>query len=279
MVKYNSILQSKLKSDFNLVCIEETIMWWKVLIVCFLAGAGAGIGTGFAGMSAAAIIGPMLITFLDVPAYQAIGIGLASDVLASAASAWTYKKHGNLDIKGSLPLMISVLTMTVIGSFIASLLPDRAMSSAVQIALVVVGLKFIIFPNKNTRELTQNEKSKVIKAIVGGIIVGFICGFVGAGGGVMMLFVLTTFLCYDMHMAVGTSVFIMMFTAFTGSMSHFLIGGVPDSGYLALCIIFTLIWARISAKLANKATAATLSRVVGTIMVLIGIVVLMVNYI
>lgn len=251
---------------------------WKVILVCFFAGAGAGIGTGFAGMSAAAIIGPMLMTFLGVPAYQAIGIGLASDVLASAASAWTYKKHGNLDIKGSLPLLISVLIMTIVGSFIASLLPDRAMGSAIQIALVVVGLKFLLFPNKNTREQKEDDKTKILRAIVGGTIVGFICGFVGAGGGVMMLFVLTTFLCYDMHMAVGTSVFIMMFTAFTGSLSHFVIGGVPDSGYLALCIIFTLIWARISAKLANKATATTLSRVVGIIMILIGVVVLLVNY-
>ena len=82
------------------------------ILVCFLAGAGAGIGTGFAGMSAAAVIGPMLMTFLGVPAYQAVGIGLASDVLASATSAWTYKKHKNLDVKNSLPLLIGVLVMT-----------------------------------------------------------------------------------------------------------------------------------------------------------------------
>ncbi|MDY2730728.1 MAG: sulfite exporter TauE/SafE family protein, partial [Erysipelotrichaceae bacterium] len=57
------------------------------VLVCFLAGAGAGIGTGFAGMSAAAVVGPILMTFLDVPAYEAVGIGLISDVLASAVSA------------------------------------------------------------------------------------------------------------------------------------------------------------------------------------------------
>ena len=62
------------------------------VLVCFLAGAGAGIGTGFAGMSAAAVIGPVLVTFLGIPAYEAVGIGLISDVLASAVSAYTYKK-------------------------------------------------------------------------------------------------------------------------------------------------------------------------------------------
>ena len=42
------------------------------LIVCFIAGIGAGLGTGFAGMSAAAVISPMLITFLNMDAYQAV---------------------------------------------------------------------------------------------------------------------------------------------------------------------------------------------------------------
>ena len=41
-------------------------------LVCFVAGIGAGLGTGFAGMSAAAVISPMLITFLGMPAYAAV---------------------------------------------------------------------------------------------------------------------------------------------------------------------------------------------------------------
>ncbi|MGN0318627.1 MAG: sulfite exporter TauE/SafE family protein, partial [Lachnospira sp.] len=61
-------------------------MLYKFLI-CFIAGIGAGLGTGFAGMSAAAVISPMLITFLHMEAYDAVGIALASDVLASAVSA------------------------------------------------------------------------------------------------------------------------------------------------------------------------------------------------
>ena len=56
------------------------------ILVYFLAGAGAGIGTGFAGTSAAAVIGPMLITFLGVPAYDAVGIGLISDVLEALSA-------------------------------------------------------------------------------------------------------------------------------------------------------------------------------------------------
>ena len=243
------------------------------ILVCFLAGAGAGIGTGFAGMSAAAVIGPMLMTFLGVPAYQAVGIGLASDVLASATSAWTYKKHKNLDVKNSLPLLISVLVMTLVGSFVASLLPERAM--------IFIGLRFLLKPVKTTKEqmAAATPKERLIKSIVGGVLVGFICGFIGAGGGMMLLFVLTSFLGYEMHMAVGTSVFIMAFTALTGGISHFAIGGMPDVTCLILCVVFTLLWAKIAAAIANRASAVTLNRVVGIVMILTSIVILLVNYV
>lgn len=72
------------------------------LLIYLIAGLGAGVGTGLAGLSAAAVISPMLITFLNVPAYEAVAIALASDVLASAISAYTYGKHKNLDIKNGL---------------------------------------------------------------------------------------------------------------------------------------------------------------------------------
>ena len=250
------------------------------IIVCFIASVGAGIGTGFAGMSAAAVIGPMLITFLGVPAYDAVGIGLISDVLASLVSAYTYKKSGNLDVKNSLPLLISVLIVTMIGSFVASFLPEQAMSGTMQIALIIIGLRFILKPVSKTREQLEEtpQKARILKAVIGGVFVGFICGFVGAGGGMMLLLVLTSFLGYPMHLAVGTSVFIMAFTALTGGVSHFIIGGVPDILCLTLCVAFTLLWARIAAKIANNASAKTLNRVVGIVMIITSIVILVVNY-
>lgn len=74
-------------------------------VVTFFAGMGAGLGTGFAGMSAAVVITPLLVTFLGMEPYMAVGIALASDVLASAVSAYTYGKNKNLDIRNGLIMM------------------------------------------------------------------------------------------------------------------------------------------------------------------------------
>ena len=95
------------------------------IIVTFFAGMGAGLGTGFAGMSAAAVISPMLITFLKMNPYMAVGIALSSDVLASAVSAYIYGKNKNLDIKNGMIMMVTVLLFTVAGSYIASLCPQQ----------------------------------------------------------------------------------------------------------------------------------------------------------
>lgn len=249
-------------------------------LICFIAGIGAGLGTGFAGMSAAAVISPMLITFLGLPAYEAVGIALASDVLASAVSAYTYGKNKNLDIRNGIVMMVTVLLFTLVGSFVASLVPNTTMGSFSVFMTLLLGLKFIVKPVMATKESMAeiSVKKRIVQSILSGIIVGFICGFVGAGGGMMMLLLLTSLLGYELKTAVGTSVFIMAFTAFTGSVSHFAIGGMPDILCLVFCVASTLLWARIAAKFANKASAATLNRATGVVLAVLGASILAVNY-
>ena len=245
------------------------------ILVTFFAGMGAGLGTGFAGMSAAAVISPMLITFLHMDPYMAVGIALSSDVLASAVSAYTYGKNKNLDIKNGVIMMCSVLAFTVVGSFIDSLVPSRTMGGFSTVMTFFLGVKFIVKPVMTTKESMQavSAKKRAIQSIICGILIGFICGFVGAGGGMMMLLILTSVLGYELKTAVGTSVFIMTFTALTGAVSHFAIGGSPDWMVWTLCVVFTFIWARIAAVFANKAEPKTLNRATGVVLVILGAVI------
>lgn len=251
----------------------------NTLFITFLAGMGAGLGTGFAGMSAAAVISPMLITFLNVEPYMAVGIALSSDVLASAISAYTYHKNNNLDILNGLIMMLTVLLFTVVGSYIASLVPSTTMGNFSVFMTFLLGIKFIIKPVMTTKEAMQNisRKKRIIQSLICGLFIGLICGFIGAGGGMMMLLLLTSVLGYELKTAVGTSVFIMTFTALTGAISHFIIGGTPNLFIFILCVIFTLIWARIAAVFANKAQPKTLNRATGIVLVVLGIMIMSFN--
>ncbi|MBQ6632272.1 MAG: sulfite exporter TauE/SafE family protein [Romboutsia sp.] len=266
-------------------------------IVCLLAGLGAGVGTGLAGLSAAAVISPMLITFLGMNAFDAIGIALASDVLASGVSAYTYGKNKNLDIKNGKYILISVLIFTVIGSYISSLVPSHTMGGFSVAITIILGIKFIVKPVMKIESNSDSSKSidistddiatsieissyniqkeenlRKVKSFIAGIPIGFICGFIGAGGGMMMLIIMTTVLRYELKMAVGTSVFVMTFTALTGAISHFSIsGGLPDLLSLFLCVVFTLIGAQGAAKFANSASSEKQNKITGYVLLGLGI--------
>lgn len=251
------------------------------ILVYIIAGLGAGIGTGLAGLSAAAVISPMLIAFLDFPAYEAVGIALASDVLASAVSSYTYAKNKNIDIKNGVIMMCAVLLFTVIGSLVASVMPDMAMGSFSIITCFLLGIKFIVRPVMTTKEARENRsaKRKCMESLVCGSIIGSICGFIGAGGGMMMLLLLTSVLGYELKTAVGTSVFIMTFSALTGAASHFLIGGTPDLTALLVCVLATLAGARAAALFANKADSMVLNRVTGVVLAVLGAAMIVVKFI
>ncbi|MCD7951173.1 MAG: sulfite exporter TauE/SafE family protein [Erysipelotrichaceae bacterium] len=250
------------------------------IIVCLFAGLGAGLGTGFAGMSAAAVISPVLVTFLDIPAYQAVGVALASDVLASAVSSYIYHREGNLDIKNALVMMAFVLMFTLVGSYTASLLPSRTQGTFSVFMTLFLGIRFLVRPITTTKAAMADIsfKKRVVQSMLCGSGVGFVCGFVGAGGGMMMLFILTSVLGYELKSAVGTSVFIMTFTALFGSVSHIYIGGLPDMGTLLLCMLFTFMFARIGAMIANHSDNKKLNQMTGIILIVLGVVVLSVNY-
>ncbi len=141
----------------------------------------------------------------------------------------------------------------------------------------LLGVKFIVRPVMTTREdmsalMRTSGLSSRSSAVC---LIGFICGFIGAGGGMMMLLILTSVLGYELKTAVGTSVFIMTFTALTGAVSHFMIGGTPDWTVWALCVVFTLLWARIAAVFANRAQPKTLNRATGVVLVVLGAVIML----
>jgi len=179
---------------------------------------------------------------LDMDPYMAVGIAISSDVLASAVSAYTYGKNKNLDIKNGVVMMASVLVFTVVGSYVSKLVPAQTMGNFSVFMTFLLGIKFIVRPVMTTKEDMQavSAEKRMIQSLICGVLIGFICGFIGAGGGMMMLLVLTSVLGYELKTAVGTSVFIMTFTALTGALSHFatdlyhkftaeVVGGVVES--------------------------------------------------
>lgn len=249
------------------------------IIVFITAGILAGIGIGLVGLSAASIVTPILVVILGVNAYKAIGIALAADVISAGVSAYTYYKNKNIDIKNGIIMMASTMFFTYIASYLGKYIPNDILGGISVYATILLGVKLIFKPIKakdDSKIEHRSKKKQIVLSILWGGLVGIICGAIGAGGGVMLLLVLTSILGYDLKTAVGTSVFIMAFTALTGAVTHIVHGGTDVSG-LIICGIFALISSRLAAKFANKVNDAKLNKVSGVFLIFFGIILILIK--
>lgn len=249
------------------------------IIISIIAGLLAGVATGFSGLSAATFISPILVSFLGINSFNAIGIALASDVLASFFSAITYAKNKNIDLKRGKYLFIFVVLFSLIGTAISYVFtsdPSRneAMGYWLIISSMLLGIKMVVKPGEDKPKINL-PKSFVITSILCGSYIGFVCGFQGTGGGLMMLFVLNIILGFEFKKAVGTSVTIMSITALVGAISHFVMANsIGDMTIFITCVVSTLIGAELSAIYANHANPIVVKRITGVLMALAGLITL-----
>jgi len=246
-----------------------------------IAGLGAGIATGFSGISAAVIVTPILVTFCGFHAYEATAIAMASDVIASAATALNFARHGNVRFKtDTWILMGTILAFTVVGSWVAKYVPSPALGGITIVTSFLMGLKFLFFPKNSLNKLLgeQSRREILVETTFVGMAIGAIAGFAGAGGGEMTLFALTTILGYEIKEAVGTGVFVMTFIALVGGVSHMIgMGSLPDTTALIICVAGNFLGAVVASRIANKTSNKVLNRVIGWMLSVLGIIMIFAN--
>lgn len=251
-------------------------MIWFVYII---AGLGAGIVTGLAGLSAAVVITPLLVSLCGWVSYDAVTVALASDVLASLLTAYTYYKNKNIDIKRGLMIGSTALVGTIVGSWCGYLFSQSQPDGLGYISMLTtlgLGFKFLLKPENgghNAQDFDQNAdlRKKTALAMLCGLGIGWVCGFTGSGGGVLMLTVFTLLMGYDLKSAVGTSTLIMTAVAFVGAVSHLSLGAQLHPLPMAVVVLSCLFGAVVSANFANKCEIRLLNRVIGFVLLILGV--------
>lgn len=255
-----------------------------------IAALGAGVSTGLVGLSAAAVMVPILIVLCPTfamaenGAFQAVAIALASDVLASVVSTLIYIKHKNVDLKRSWIMIVCVVAMCIVGTILAWISPNHIMGTFSLVLCVFIGVRFLIQPDPKSKNLAEKgqklDKKGIILSVLFGCAIGIIVGYVGTGGGLMMLLVFTIFFGMDRKTAVGTSTFIMAIAALIAFVAH----AVAETeillerwDVLAICAPVATLGAVVSSLFANKVKGKVVGLVTGAILTLLGIVLLILN--
>ncbi len=247
------------------------------ILTLFMAGVGAGVATGFVGASAAIIITPILVLWLGYPAYTAVGISLATDVFASLVSAGIYYRYGNIAMKRAAVLAAIAVAATVAGSLLFNAVADPIIVLGTTAGILFMAVQLIRRPlDIRIRELQKvalfrhAARYPAVYISVTGILIGLIAGAFGAGGGMMILIILTLVLGYRVIHAVGTSVLIMVGIALSGAITHFAHTGVPYQT-LIWTVSGGIIGGVIASRYANIVPERKQSYIIGATILILGL--------
>ena len=256
----------------------------------FTAALLAGVGTGLVGLSAATAMVPILIVLCpsfqgEHGAYMATAIALASDILGSAVTTAVYAKNQNIDLKRGWLMTLCVISMCAMGSIAAYFTTQQVLGGFSLFLCVAIGIRFLVKPDSGEKEDKASSGKltgiQIAVSLFFGLTIGFGTGFFGSGGGMMMLIVFTAMLGYDRKTAVGTSTFIMTFTALIASVSHILIEPailLDCWDYLLLAIVTATFFSMVSARFANRVKGKVVGYVTGVILLVLGLTLVFLNY-
>ena len=254
-----------------------------------IAALGAGIGTGLAGLSAATVMVPILIVLCpsfagETGAYHATAIALASDILGSAVTAGIYMKHKNIDLRRGWIMLTCIVSMCIAGSIAAWHAGHVVLGTFSLFLTFFIGIRFLVKPDTQRKDAASGgrlDAKGIAVSLFFGLTIGFGTGFFGSGGGMMMLVVFTAFLGMERRAAVGTSTFIMTFTALIASVSHILVDpaiALERWDALLICIAVATPASLISAQFANRVSGRIVGLVTGAVLTLLGGFMLILHY-
>lgn len=245
----------------------------------FFIGIFAGTMTGLMGASGMMAVVPGII-LLGYSAYQAIGVSLAVDVIASAIVAVAYYRHGRVDLSRGLWIAVAAIGGAQLGSRLIFRIPETGLSGGFGVILIVTAIFFWrdgIGYGGVGPAIDRFQTSRIgewlatyprFVSVLLGLIVGVISGMFGVGGGIIFLFALLM-LGYRLHVAVGTSTLIMALTTFSGAIGHAMMGNLPY-----MVVIFaaagTVLGSVVSARFANRMNEQMLSKAIAVVFAILG---------
>ena len=246
-------------------------------LITFLVGCVSGVYVGIASGTAEPFIIPLMTIIIGSSIYQAIGTNLFIDCMIGLSAGIIFLLRGHVKLKPVLILAVTGVVFSVIGSFFSTGVREVDLKFLIAIVLIMFGIMLIRGGIKKNIELVENKVNlsslrnhKGLTFLIFGSIIGFSSGFVGMGSSGSITILLIFIMGYDLHTAIGTSLLMMSFIAFSGMMVHgFILGDIVLQSAL-IAGIGAVIGGVTGSLLANRINEDILGRVIGLIITLLG---------
>lgn len=203
-------------------------MDFLIFIELIVLGLIVGLVISLTGVSGSVFVIPSLMLLYSTSIHSAIGTSLLIDMIGATAVTISFFRKEQVDINTSLLLILSAIIGSQLGVLIAVNTGGASLSNAVFIIFIGIGLLTLFKGLRKNKErgvkskeiILQSEWPKRVIILFIGLFIGLMSGIFGAGGGMMIIFVLLIIFQYPPHMAIGTATAIMAIIALSGVIGY-----------------------------------------------------------
>jgi uncharacterized membrane protein YfcA len=269
------------------MCKEETLLLMFEIVFLVLLGFLVGVVASMAGVGGGTFIVPVLSIIYEFTSQEAVGTSLAVIVFTSLASTYAYSRQKRIDYKVGAVSAITTVPGAVLGATLTSLVSSILLRIIFSFFMIFVALRMLVEWHVRLPKIVKNPRlwhrklvdsdgkvfeydANILSAFILAFFGGLSSGFLGIGGGALIVPILYLVAGIPMHVTVATSMFIMIFTSLAGAATHLQLNNVrlEYSVYIAIGVIFG---AQLGTRIAKKVSGKLLRTVFSIVLIIVSI--------
>jgi len=217
------------------------------------------------GLGGGLIFSPLFI-LLQFPIHTAVSASLFLNGIAAISAAITYFRKKMVDVKIGLPLIISSSLFAPLGAYATSKVNLQLFTAILAVVILLAAVRMIFSKKVESEGKKIATAYKIMGGAVIGMVIGFVAGLLGIGGGVFIVPLLIYVLGVPTKTAAATSIFIVVFSSFSGFIAHVSIA-VPDWRFILMAALFSFTGGQLGSRImAEKLKSRTIRRIFGVVL-------------
>lgn len=176
-----------------------------------------GISLGLTGAGGSILTLPVLVYLVGLPPTEAVGVSLCIVAIAAAVGAVQRWRCGEIHLQAALMFGGAGMVGAVIGAQFTHIVDEQLLMILFTLLMIIVGLRMIF---KTASQIEPLPECKPVRCILAGAGTGIVTGFLGVGGGFILMPALIRFARLPITMATGTSLAVIAASSTVGSLAH-----------------------------------------------------------
>jgi len=247
-----------------------------LLVLSLLLSGVIGFALGVFGGGGSILAVPMLVFVTRVAPSAAVGMSLAIVGATSLVAGYAHHRRGQVRIKVALLFGGAGILTAFLGARLTHLVSGEVLMLAFAALMILVGgwmLKSApqVQPTVSRDDnAAEPRRPRMVQALLAGAVVGGITGFLGVGGGFLVVPALIAFAGIGMREAVGTSLLVIAINSAAGFVGHMGTGAL-NLGLVAVLTIAAVVGAVVGERTGRAVSIAKLRHGFAVFVIAVGI--------